>query len=416
MISRWLERARSGAIWICGFSLFTIRQFYRQRGLQIAASLAYATLLSIVPLLTVMFAFPGGLPVFADLGETIQSFLFRNFVPAFGETIQEYLGGFSRNASRLTATGLLFLVIIALMLMATIDNAINMIWHVRNRRGRVGRFLVYWAMITLGPLLVGFGLFSTSYLLALPVVSEMDASLGLQRRILSVLPFLTTSVAFSLLYILVPNCHVRQGYALTGGIIAALMFEMAKMGFGVYVRSVPTEAIYGAIAVIPLFLIWIYTSWVIVLLGAHISFCLTEFKLDRDRSGRDGDWWRFEDAFGVVRALWQAQNTGGAVSVPSLPGAGVRLAQYHVNEILDCLERGKWVERTAEGDWILSRDLDTVTLWDLHRIIPRRLPFDGLHGAADGGLRELEQVLRAHRDELARGLNIPVAEILRRGK
>jgi membrane protein len=413
MTNRFIDRGTRAVAWLFYFSRFFIRQFYRQRGLQIASALAYTTLLSLVPLLTVMFAFGGGLPVFANLSDAVQAFIFNNFVPSFGSTVRDYIGGFSANAKKLTVTGLAVLVIIALMLMATIDNALNTIWRVGNRRNPVSRFLLYWAMITLGPVLVGAGLVATSYLLALPSVSGVESSLGLGTRLLSVLPFLTTSAAFSLLYTLVPNCHVMFRHALVGGFAAAVLFELAKTGFGIYVKSTSTEAIYGAIAVIPLFLVWIYLSWVIVLLGAHITFCIAEFRLQDERAGRFEDRWSFEDAFRLVGALWRSQGDGQALSPKKLRRLGLRLSQQHANEILDHLLRAKWVERTADGGWVLSRDLDDVTLFDLHRLIPRRLPLEGAGDGEDPWLRELDRVLRGHKGALEKNLDVPMAELLR---
>ncbi|MGY8815691.1 MAG: YihY family inner membrane protein [Gammaproteobacteria bacterium] len=199
------------------FHSIFFRQFYQQRGLQIASSLAYATLLALVPLITVMFGFLGGLPLFENMGNTIQTYIFNNFVPAFGETVLTYLKGFSQKASQLTVTGLVMIFFIALMLMATIDNAFNSIWHIRNRRNPVARILVYWAILTMGPILLGVGMFSSSYLLSLPLISGVEASFGLKERLLTWLPFLTTSMAFTILYILIPNCFVLRRHALAGG-------------------------------------------------------------------------------------------------------------------------------------------------------------------------------------------------------
>ena len=413
MTPGFLDRSTRPAAWVFYFSRFFIRQFYNQRGFQIASALAYTTLLSLVPLLTVMFAFGAGLPVFAKLSDAVQAFIFNNFVPSFGSTVQEYLGGFSENARKLTVTGLAALVVIALMLMATIDDALNTIWRVSNRRNPVARFLLYWAMLTLGPVLVGAGLVATSYILSLPSVTGMEGSLGLGRRLLSVLPFLTTTAAFCLLYQFVPNCHVRSRHAFIGGVTAAVLFELAKYGFGIYVKSTSTEAIYGAIAIIPLFLVWIYTSWVIVLLGAHITFCIAEFRLQDERAGRFEDRWSFTDAFKLVCALWEAQRDGQKLSPRSLRRIGSRLSQQHANEILDHLLRASWVERTADGGWMLSRDLDDVTLFDLHRVIPRRLPLEGTDGGDDPWLRELDRVLRGHRGALEKNLDVPMAELMR---
>ena len=408
-----IERSTRAAASLFYFSRFFIRQFYRQRGLQIASALAYTTLLSLVPLLTVMFAFGGGLPVFGKLSDAVQAFIFNNLVPSFGSTVQDYLGGFSANARKLTVTGLAVLVLIALMLMATIDDALNTIWRVSNRRSPIARFLLYWAMITLGPILVGAGLVATSYVLSLPSVTGMEGSLQLGRRLLSVLPFLTTTAAFCLLYQFVPNCHVRSRHALVGGIAAAVLFELAKYGFGIYVKSTSTEAIYGTIAIIPLFLVWIYTSWVIVLLGAHITFCIAEFRLQDERVGRFEDRWNFADAYKLVCALWHSQREGQALSPRNLRRLGLRLSQQHANEILDHLLRAKWVERTADGGWMLSRDLDDVTLFDLHQVIPRRLPLEGTDGGEDPWLRELDRILRGHRGALEKNLDVAMAELLR---
>ncbi len=158
-------------------------QFVKRRGLQTASSLAYTTLLSLVPLIAVMFSFFGNLPVFKDINEIIQEFVFNNLVPAFGQTVKDYLIDFSIKASKLTTTGIIILVIIALMLMATIDTALNNIWNITSRRKPLARFLIYWAILTLGPILLGIGLYSTSYLLSLPVIDSVDTSLRLKNFI-----------------------------------------------------------------------------------------------------------------------------------------------------------------------------------------------------------------------------------------
>lgn len=191
--------------------------------------------------------------------------------------MQGYLIEFSLNASHMTRTGVIVLIVIALLMMWEIESAINQAWDVKERRNSVARFLIYLAVLTLGPVLLGIGLYSTSYLFALPVVRDVDTSLMLKARLLTVMPFLTTTLAFALLYNLVPNRSVNRHHALAGGVFAAVCFEIAKYSFGLYVKSVPTyEIIYGALAIIPMFLVWIYLSWVIVLLGAQVACSLSE--------------------------------------------------------------------------------------------------------------------------------------------
>jgi len=411
--NQYIKWARRQSEWLFYFIRYFFRQFHKQRGMQIASSLAYTTLLSLVPLITVVLAFLQGLPIFETIGGTVQSFIFSNFVPTFGDTIQEYLATFSSKASQLTITGLGVLFVIALMLMGTIDNAFNTIWYVRTRRRPVARFLVYWAILTLGPLLLGAGLLTSSYLLSIPLLNDGGIVHGLQQQLLAWLPFLMTTLAFTLMYILVPNCFVPRRHALIGGVAAALLFELAKYGFGLYVRTVPTQqTIYGALAVIPLFLIWIYISWVVLLLGAHITFCLSTFRFAAEkRANREGDW-RFEDAFRIIVLLWEAQKAGRALGYRHMQKEGITVPQHQMNEIMAYLMSANWVQKTGNGDWLLSRDMDDVTVLDLHRIIPRPLPLQQHSVHTDERLAPLYELLQAYQQSLEQNLSVPFSRLL----
>jgi len=415
MISKLFDSMQYTCLWLFYFSRFSIRQFYRQRGFQIAASLAYATLLALVPLITVMFGFLGGLSVFENMGDSIQTFIFNNFAPTFGDSVRQYLDEFSQKASKLTTTGIIVLVAIALMLMATIDSALNSIWHVRRRRNPVARFLVYWAVISLGPILLGIGLVSTSYILSTSVVSEVDVSLGVdfKNKLLSSVPFLTTSVAFTLIYVLIPNCYVSRRNALIGGVIAAVLFELAKYGFGIYVKSVPTyEAIYGAIAIIPTFLIWMYMSWVIVILGAHITFCLSAFRMEFEEQATKGSDWNFVDAYILLCGLWRAQKRGLPLSSVNIKQYGIKLPHFQVSEIMELLMAANWVQGSAGGAWMLCRDLAEVTVMDLYRIIPRRLPLKDSTQSSDKWTNQLHDLLTQQNKDLETLLAIPLRDLL----
>ena len=408
-----LKKVRGTSIWLYYFCRFAVRQFYRQRGLQIASSLAYATLLSLVPLITVMFGFLGGLPVFEKVGGFIENFIIANFVPAFGDTIQSYLHEFSLKTSQLTATGVTILIIIALMLLATIDNALNIIWHVQVRRRPAARFLVYWSILTLGPLLVGVGIFLTTYVLSLSIVNDVKASLGLELQLLSWLPFLSSAIAFTLLYILMPNCVVSRRHAIIGGVVAAILFEYAKFGFGVYISSYSTyEAIYGAIAVIPIFLIWIYTSWVIVILGAHITFCLSAFRLGAEIAGSRGPEWTFADACDVIALLWSGQKSGTTLTYAGLRKSGIKLPLHQINEIMNALDEANWIQPDPKGGWLLSRDMSELTLMDLYRIIPNRIPLRDEISKVSPPAGPLQELLKTYNNDLNHLFGIPFKSIL----
>jgi len=260
---------------------YILRHFYLSNGMQVASSLAFTSLLSFVPLLTVMFGLFGEISVLQNFSTLIQNFIFANFVPEFGQTIEQYIYIFSTKASQLTISGSVFLVLIAMMLLATIDNSFNRIWKIKKKRNPIKRILIYFSLLIMGPLLIGIGLALTSYLLSIPVIADVDTTFNVKTHLLGWLPFLMTSIAFILLYILVPNCYVYKKYAVSAGVICAILFELAKYGFGIYVKEMSGyENIYGALAILPLFLVWIYISWVIILFGAHITFCLSSFYLN----------------------------------------------------------------------------------------------------------------------------------------
>jgi membrane protein len=409
-----LNYIKNGLIQAFYFSRFFLRHFYMLRGMQTASSLAYTTLLSIVPLITVMFGLFGKISVLQEFSDAIQDFIFSSFVPQFGWSIQGYISGFSTKASQLTISGIMVLVLIAIMLMATIDNAFNRIWFVRNKRNPVSRLLVYWAVLTMGPVLIGVGLASTSYLLSLPVVADVDTTFNLKSRVLSWLPFLTTSIAFSLLYILVPNCYVSKRHAMAGGVICAVLFEFAKYGFGIYVKEMPGyENIYGAVAIIPLFLIWIYVSWIIVLFGAHITFCLSSFRLQDEIEHRSKGGWTYLDALRVLNFLYQAQKGGRTVSIPELRKGSILLPHYQMNDLLEHLRRFKWVNQSSNGQWLLSKDMKETSLHDLHKVLPVRLPMSAYELDEDKLSNNLKVCLGDHQEQVAQHLSITIDEFFK---
>lgn len=397
--------------WFYLFSRFVINQFTARRGYQSASSLAYTSLLSLVPLIGLLFSFFGNLTVFQEISNSMQDFIFGNFVPEFGRTIQQYLINFSLNASKLTTTGIAALIVIALMMMATIESTFNHIWNVISTRKIISRFLIYWAVLTMGPILVGLGLYATSYVLAIPMVSSVDSTLMLKAKLFSVMPFISSTFAFTLMYVLIPNCYVDIRNAFAGGLFAALFFEVAKYGFGFYVKSIDTyQLIYGALAVIPMFLIWIYVSWLIILLGAQVSYSLSVFRI-KDIDNRDKPEWNFMDVYHIVEELWKAQKFGEQLTSAQLKRRGINIPHLMINRILELLKKRNWVYRTNNGRWLLSRDMNEVSLYDLYKILPVKFPeaadYDGDESAG------IEKIIEIHKGDLQRSMNIPMAQIFR---
>ena len=243
----------------------------------IAGYLSYVTLMSLVPLIVVMLSVMTAFPLFANLRETIEGFIYSNFVPTAGDVVREYISGFVANASKMSAVAISFLILFALLLISVIDKTLNKIWQVTKKRRLVTSFSMYWMILTLGPILVGSSLAVTSYLVSLASLDKIEL-FGLTNIFLRALPLFASIAAFLILYTIVPNKIVPLKFALTGAVIAGILFELAKKSFALYVTQLPSyQAIYGALATIPILFVWVYISWFIVILGAVFTVSLEDF-------------------------------------------------------------------------------------------------------------------------------------------
>ena len=254
------------------------RRFIEDRCSRVAGALSYTTLLALAPLTAVMFAVFARFPVFESWMAAAQEFIYANFVPASGEIVSRTLRQFAANAHKLTVWGLLFLVLTSLMVMATIERVFNDIWHVPQTRKRLHRYLSYGALLTLGPVLIGISLSLTTHLISLPLFAGHSPLTAVRAFLLGIMPVAFEWLAFMLLYAVVPNHPVRWRHALIGSLFAVLLFEIAKRGFGFFIaRYSSYQTIYGAMAVLPMFLIWVYLSWIVILLGAVVTATLPEW-------------------------------------------------------------------------------------------------------------------------------------------
>ena len=256
---------------------YLLRRFHEDRILYYSGYLSYVTLLSMVPLLAVIFSLLSIFPFFEKLKEEVEEFVFRNFVPELGDVLQEQILSFVDNATRMTPFGLIVLLVVALLLLSSIDHTLNQIWRVGKNRGIILSYSIYIVVLISSPVLLGTGLAANSYLVSLGGIEE-GSDFSAIKLILSSMHFLGSFLFFLLLYIVVPHTKVHFWSAVFGALIATLLFELSKSVFALYFIHFPVyQAIYGALAVIPLLFVWVFISWVVVLVGAQISASLDGF-------------------------------------------------------------------------------------------------------------------------------------------
>ena len=345
------------------------RHFSVDRLFDEAASLSYTSLLSMVPLLAVVFGVASIFPVFQQWSEQLQSFVFTNFVPASGDQIQSYVAGFLESVGKLTLTGTFVLIITALLLMIRIERTFNLIWRVPTARSIGNRVVMYWAVLTLGPLALGAAI----GLSAQPVFEQVAVGAATHSNWRALGIFSLSWLAFALMFFLVPNRRVRLSHAMVGAFLSAALFGLAKKAFVTFVANASFNVIYGALATIPIFLFWLYLVWIVVLLGASLAASLTTF------NDRKVDWgwpkkWGFLLAYRLVGYLWKAQTEGKALSVESLLASMEGVTEPILAGQLSLLFEAGLVTRNEEGSWLLCRDLDTVSLLDLYQAGEYYLP------------------------------------------
>jgi membrane protein len=252
-----------------------VNRFNEDRCFRVASALSFTTLLSLVPLITVIVSTLSMFPVFETWTETVETFIYQNFVPTAGESVKGYLHEFSDKAGELTAVGLVFLMISSLLLLATIEDAFNDIWRIQQGRPFFQRLIIYWTVITLGPLLTAISLSMSSAMLSTMIFSNQSLLADATQFVLRYIPILFELGAYVLFYKAIPNTEVKFHHALIGAVIATILFELTKQGFAFYISNFKSyQLIYGALAIIPIFFIWVYLCWLVMLVGAVIAAVL----------------------------------------------------------------------------------------------------------------------------------------------
>jgi len=355
---------------------YLYNRFSADRCSENAAALTYMSLFALVPLLTVLYTMASAIPAFQGAEEQMQRLLFKHLVPASSSDIEQYLNDFSQQAKNLTGPGVLFLLVTAILMLRNVEHAFNLIWRARENRSAISSFLLYWAVLTLAPITIGLALGLSTYFAAFAHALENLNLFGANALLVQTAPLLLSTTGFSLVYAAVPNCRVPFRHALIGGLFAALAFHAARSIFTQLVVGSSYTFIYGAFAAVPLFLLWIYLSWNIVLIGGVLVHSLSAYQ-SNEQANRPV----VLKALDVLHVFWQKQQSGNAVHESELLDGRHDIIRGLDSEtwgtLRDILIRKKVIAENDKGHYLLCRDLRTVPFWQLKEWVDKEHALNG---------------------------------------
>ena len=405
-VNRWTDRmrdrARAGT-----FARFLAKRFLDDRLFQSAAALAYTTLFALVPLVMVVFGVLSAFPVFDEWSKQLSDYIFSNFVPSAASSVQEKLIEFSDNAKKLTAAGVIALVISLLITLNSVETTFNRIWRVTTSRPKFSRFLVYWTVLTLGAMVAAASLAISARFYALPIFATNEGKV-LATLSLTIAPVLIELAAITAIYRVVPHRTIKLRYAVAGALLATLLLESIKWGLGLYLGTFNSYAtIYGTVAVAPILLLWIYLCWVAILLGASFASSIAAFRYQPVSMRLPLGY----EIYGLLRFLGRfdaARTQGKGLHSDQILELEPMLTDSLVQQILGQLADINLLRRDEEGEWLLARDLDSMTVCDLYEACQLRIPVAEAHLPCQDDA--LGIAARAALDQL----RVPLREVLKR--
>ena len=393
------------------FVLFVIRRFEADRCREQAGSLTYTTLFAVVPMLTVFLVIISSIKALEPARQQLQQLIYSNFLPKTTIAFDKAFNAFTDKSSNLTIIGILFLFVTTVMMLTSIETVFNRIWRVRETRGGIVGFMRYWTIISLGPILLGSAFVISSAVASLTVLSDNFVGYEVNGKfIFWCISFALTVLGFFILNWTIPNRRVPIQAALIAGVFSAIVFELLKNLFG-YIMSNFTsyEIVYGAFAAVPIFLLWIFLSWNIVLLGVEISYALTAFY-----SGKEQKRHPVIILLDLLELFYKKQLKGHAVSDEEALSVLGREEIGRWPSYVEMLEQQKLIRRTDNDDYVLVRNLDQVDFWSFYRQLPYPLPqrqaLGNLH-PDDEWMEKLGPTLIETDDYLSAKLAIPLSTI-----
>ena len=352
-----------------------LARFREERGLIIAASLSYTSLLALVPLIAISLSILSAFPAFENVEDRLIEQALGYVAPHAGVEVQTYLDRFVSNTSNLTALGIVWLAVTAIMLLSTIEAAFNAIWRVDSPRPLMMRLVAYWTTLTLGPLLLGAGLSLSTVIFAAGNFSGLGLGSGVESGlafggVVRVIPLIFATVGLTVFYLALPHRRIEWRHALLGGLIAALLFEGLKALFVLYLSRVGTfQSVYGSLSALPVFLIWMYLGWAVVLFGAAIAAARPEWLAARASEEHSGPLTPARYLLRALQVIDLLHTTGRAGStadndmlLAAASGDGDALATVMMR-----LHSAGYIARTDADTAVLIRDLDDISLHDLYQ-------------------------------------------------
>ncbi len=340
---------------------YLLHRYRDDRCSEIAAALVYMSLFALVPLLTVIYAVAAAVPAAKGLQQQLEGFLQTHLLPETTAGVTQYLSSFTESAQNLSGVGFAILLVTAVLMLRNVERAFNIIWRTRGNRAAVASFLLYWAILSLTPILLASGLAASAYLFAAANALINIETLGISTLILPLLPTILGVVNLTLIYMAVPNCPVPPKHAVIGAIIATLAFAIAKKVFALVMAKTSYSLVYGAFAAIPVLLLWLYLTWNIVLFGGIVVHSLSAYQ-NADQASRP----LLLKALDVLYVFWLNQRTGEAISELALLNDKEQIiggldgdSWRHIRDTL--MDRGV-VAQNARGRYLLARDLSTLSL------------------------------------------------------
>lgn len=390
---------------------YLVFRFRKDRCSEHAAALTYMSLFALVPLLTLLFTMASMMPASEGLEQSIQDLLFTHLMPETGNEIQTYLSDFATQARRLTGPGIAFLLVTAVLMLRNIENAFNTIWRAPKNRSPISSFLLYWAMLSLAPLTIGIALALGTYLSSFSqIFTELDV-FGAGKLLIGFVPLLLSAAGFTLLYLAIPNCQVPFKHTVIGGIAAALAFNAARSIFTDLMVGSNYTLIYGAFAAVPLFLLWIYLSWNIVLTGGVLVHSLSAYE-SSEQAARP----TVLKALDVLYLFWQRQKKGLPLREVDMINDSHAVLQgldsVTWGELRDLFLRKNLIAQNDRGQYFLARDLTNIRFWQLKEWVNNELPLDQQDIKAQLAWQERAfHLLRDQRHQQRESLDITLAEL-----